>query len=135
MMIRSSTMPWIPHNFDPETANTFLRSHIGQHRLCHETSYDCFTAPRNRQNRAGRVRLRGCKSNWAPMKVHIFVRVVRMRLVVVRERRGRKEGRGLFSRSLKLVIRTDGHHWNPLTASPFIPNGDQTMSVGRSLTS
>lgn len=122
-MIRSSTMAWIPHNFDPEAANTFLNAHIGPASTLPRdvASYDCFTAPRNRQNRAG-VRLRGSRSiregsylceggygcDWRSWRKDVG---------------GRKE-KGLFSRSLELVIRMDGHHWNPLTASLSIPDGE-----------
>lgn len=36
----------------------------------------------------------------------------------------RERESGLFSGSLEVIIRTDGHHWNPLTASPFVPDGE-----------
>jgi len=109
-MIRSSTMPWIPHKLRSGNCKYLSEVHIG-HPASGTLPRDCFTTRRNRQNRAGRVRLRGCER-------------VRRKFITPWQwcENGRldSERRGLFSGSLKIVIRTDGHHRNPLTANPSV---------------
>jgi len=122
-MIRSSTMPWIPHKLRSGNCKYLSEVHIG-HPASGTLPRDCFTTRRNRQNRAGRVRLRDCERASSAAEVHNSVEVVWERSAV-------RERRGLFSGSLKVVIRTDGHQRNPLTANPSVRSRWRTGRAAR----